>query len=157
MRHSDNHEEEQTLQEFLDSMAPYFGRDCVAVSQPSYPAGQSMVRLIMSGDTPVAILKLEKNAVSQDFQGKWQPLFNWEEHLVQPFLADLEDIDEMLGPFPSRPLVWSAYFSSVSDDGKGAYALTRMECGAPQDIAGAGLVRYVAQTARTIFLHAKDD
>ncbi len=157
MRHSDNHEEEETLQEFLDRMAPYFERDCVAVSQPSYPAGQSMVRLIMSGDTPVAILKLEKNAVSQDFQGKWQPLFNWEEHLVQPFLADLEDIDEMLGPFPSRPLVWSAYFSSVSDDGKGAYALTRMECGAPQDIAGAGLVRYVAQTARTICLHAEDD
>ena len=157
MRHSDNHEEEETLQEFLDRMAPYFERDCVAVSQPSYPAGQSMVRLIMSGDTPVAILKLEKNAVSQDFQGKWQPLFNWEEHLVQPFLADLEDIDEMLGPFPSRPLVWSAYFSSVSDDGKGAYALTRMECGAPQDIAGASLVRYVAQTARTICLHAEDD
>jgi len=155
MRHSDSHEEEQSLQGFLDSMAPYFERDCVAVSQPSYPAGQSMLRLIMSGDIPVAILKLEKNAVSQDFEGKWQPVFNWEEHLVQPFLADLEDIDEILGPFPSRPLVWSAYFSSVSDDGKGSYALTRMECGTPKELVAPGLVRYIAQTARTVCLHAK--
>lgn len=109
----------------------------------------------MSGDTPVAILKLEKNAVSQDLEGKWQALFNWEENLVQPFLADLEDIDEILGPFQSRPLVWSAYFSSVSDDGKGSYALTRMECGTLKELAAPGLVRYVAQTARTVCLHAK--
>jgi len=153
MRHSDNQEKEQTLQGFLDSVGSHFERDCVAVSQPSYPAGQSKIRLLMSGDMPVALLKLDKNAVSQDIEGDWQPIFNFEEQLVQPFLADLHDIDEILGPFPSRPLLWSAYFSSVSSDRKGAYALTRMECGSADLLAHPLLALYTAQTARTVCLH----
>ena len=111
------------------------------------------MRLLMSGDMPVALLKLDKNAVSQDIAGGWQPIFNFEEQLVRPFLADLHDIDEILGPFTSRPLLWSAYFSSVSDDGKGAYALTRMECGTADLLTHPLLAHYTAQTARTVCLH----
>ena len=95
------------------------------------------VRVLMINRTPINVVH-KKPADGADafsatlFSGakyRYDPPEQWKE-LIDPFLAELDNIDARLGPFDTKPLIWTADFILGPKDkaGKDTYILGEINC-----------------------------
>lgn len=152
----DNHVEEHTLGEFLKFCNMYIvGDGGMMLDQRFLPRiKEGEIRVLMLNDTPVNVVH-KKPAEGADafsatlFSGAkytYEPPENWPQ-LLEPFVADLPDINAKLGGYPSLPLIWTADFIlDTAEDGSDAYVLGELNCSCVGFTSQLDLAPTVAQT-----------
>ena len=135
----DNHVEEHTLGDFMKFCEQYIvGENGQLIDQRFLPRiKEGEVRVLMINRTPINVVH-KKPADGADafsatlFSGakyRYDPPEQWKE-LIDPFLAELDNIDARLGPFDTKPLIWTADFilGPKTADGKDTYVLGEINC-----------------------------
>ena len=135
----DNHVEEHTLAEFMKFCEQYIvGENGQLIDQRFLPRiKEGEIRVLMINRTPINVVH-KKPAEGADafsatlFSGakyRYDSPEDWKA-LIDPFLAELDHIDAKLGPFDTKPLIWTADFILGPKDTAGAdtYVLGEFNC-----------------------------
>ena len=152
----DNHVEMHPLGEFLTFCNKYIvGEGGMMLDQRFLPRiVEGEIRVLMLNDTPVNVVHKKPVGDADAFSATlfsgakytYEPPENWPQ-LLEPFVADLPDINAKLGGYPSLPLIWTADFIlDDAPDGGDAYVLGELNCSCVGFTSQLDLAPKVAQT-----------
>ena len=167
---TDNHIEELALGEFImEAYGGYFEQDGeevehVLVSQKHLDrVAEGSLRVLMINRTPVNVAQRVPKVGQDRFsttvlsgaQVKTYPPADWKP-LLRSFQRSLDEMDNLLGPFPSMPPVWTADFILGDPDESGAdtYVLSGMDCKSIRFSSNLEMSRMIGSATRTMVCHA---